>query len=160
MFGWIIYRLNSLELSAGQFCGKELILRRRTDCWDAEWFVRKQDCGIRGAGIWGLKGLLYRPRNFNRSAVTENRGRGPGSCWCNPLFPRCFSFLPALAFLWHVIITIMTCCTDFSVCVSGEDSAGAAACVLPSGASGSVSLSGSLQGGRACECIQLIDINI
>ena len=32
VLGWIIYRLNSLKLSAGQFCGKELILERRKDC--------------------------------------------------------------------------------------------------------------------------------
>ena len=49
---------------------------------DAEWFVRKQDCGIRGGmwvwvnQVWGQEGLLYGLLIFNRAAVTVNRGVG------------------------------------------------------------------------------------
>ena len=69
---------------------------------DAEWFVRKQDCGVRGvygvASVCGLKGLLYGLLIFNRAAVTENRGPG-GRFWCaDPVFSRWFSCFPAPVF--------------------------------------------------------------
>ena len=75
MFGWIIYRLNSLVLPAGQFCGKELILERRKDCWTQNGSFANGS-GIMGWENMGTERAAIRAADFQTGCGHWKQGAG------------------------------------------------------------------------------------